>query len=309
MWRKQGRWLAGLLGLLLAALGLNGCEQSPGTSGGPRYGMAPVGETVPVYRFAVHPLFNPEKLTAAYQPLLDRLNRRLPGIRLELEASRDYAAYEAKVRAREPEVLLPNPWQTLIAIDAGYQVIGMAGDAEDFKGVFVVRKDSHVRTPADLVGQAVSYPAPTALAAAMMPQYYLQQHGLNVMRDIDNRYVGSQESSIMNVYLRQVAAGATWPPPWRAFQKDHPKEAAELKVIWETSPLLNNSVMVRGDLPADFREALRQALLALDQDEEGRAILAGMQTRRFNPADDRSYAPVRDFIRRFETEVRAVEQR
>ena len=70
------------------------------------------------------------------------------------------------------------------------------------------------------------------------------------MRDIENRYVGSQESSIMNAYLGQTAAGATWPPPWRAFQKEHPREAAELKVIWETESLVNNSVMVRDDVPA-----------------------------------------------------------
>lgn len=300
--------LACLSGLLLLAL-LGGCERSPGEVAGPRYGAAPTVPAVPVYRLAVHPLFNPEKLTAAYQPLLDRLNRQLPGVRLELEASRDYAAFEAKVRARGPEILLPNPWQTLVAQEAGYRVIGMAGDAEDFKGIFIVRKDSPVQRPADLVGQAVSYPAPTALAAAMLPQYYLSRHGVNVQRDLDNRYVGSQESSIMHVYLQQVAAGATWPPPWRAFQKDHPQEAAQLRVIWETPPLLNNSVMVRQDLPESFRTALQQALLALEADEEGRAILAGMQTRRFHPANDLSYAPVRDFIRRFEADVRPVEPR
>ena len=46
-----------------------------------------------------------------------------------------------------------------------------------------------------------------------MPQYYLHQQGIDVNRDIQNAYVGSQESSIMNAYLGQSAAGVTWPPP------------------------------------------------------------------------------------------------
>jgi len=61
-----------------------------------------------------------------------------------LEASRDYQAYEVKFRNRKPELILPNPWQTLEAIKVGYQVIAMAGDAEDFNGIFIVRKDSGI---------------------------------------------------------------------------------------------------------------------------------------------------------------------
>ena len=87
----------------------------------------------------------------------------------------------------------------------------------------MVRRDSGIKQPADLKGQGGGLPSPTALAAAIMPQWFLHQHGVNVNRDIENRYVGSQESAIMNVYLGQTAAGATWPPPWRLFQKDRPR--------------------------------------------------------------------------------------
>jgi len=66
-----------------------------------------------------------------------------------------------------------------------------------------------------------------------MPQRYLFNNGIDINKDIENRYVGSQESSIMNALLGESAAGATWPPPWRLFQKDHPEEAAKLEVIWK----------------------------------------------------------------------------
>lgn len=302
--------LTSLFSLALAAvLMLAGCERTAPVPEGPRYSQAAPQSGQPVYRLAVHPLHNPQRLAEAYQPLIDHLNRQIDGARFELEASRDYQAYEAKFRAREPAFLLPNPWQSLEAMKVGYQVLAMAGDAQDFKGIFVVRKDSAVRRPADLRGKIVSYPSPTALAASILPQYFLHSRGINVTREIDNRYVGSQESAIMNAYLKKSDAAATWPPPWRLFQRSHPQEAAQMQVIWETPPLLNNSVMARDDVPPALRERVRQVLLALQREPQGEAILAAMEIARFHPADDASYEPVRAFIARFEREVRPVETR
>ncbi|MFC1626246.1 phosphate/phosphite/phosphonate ABC transporter substrate-binding protein [Pseudomonadota bacterium] len=258
---------------------------------------------------AIHPLHNPKKLAEAYQPLINFLNANIQEATFDLEASRDYQAYEVKFRARTPAFLLPNPWHTLEAIKVGYRVIAMAGDADDFKGIFIVRKDSGLQTPADLKGKIVSYPSHTALAACIMPQYYLYNHGLNINQDIENVYVGSQESSIMNAYLGKSAAGATWPPPWRLFQKDHPEQAAQLKLIWETPPLMNNSVMARDDVPEVLRNKVLTLLVSLGQTSEGRAILTGMSTARFHAANDASYDRVREYVTTFEREVRPVEKK
>lgn len=274
-----------------------------------QYHTVPVDTQLPVYRWVPHPLYNPLKLSETLQPLVDYLNRQVPGANLQLETSRDYQAFEKKFRARDAEFLMPNPWQTLEAQKVGYHVIAMWGDAADFKGIFIVRKDSGIQVPADLKGKVVSYPSPTALAAAIMPQYYLHQHGIDINKDIQNNYVGSQGSSIINAYLGQSDVGATWPPPWRLFLKDHPVEAAQLKVIWETPSLINNSVMARDDVPDALRQGIRQALLDLPNTPEGVKILAGMETGRFHAAEDTNYEIVRDFIKRFEEEVRPVDRK
>lgn len=294
--------------LLITPLLLAACEPPPTERPLPYSNVAPPARLA-IYRLAIHPSYNPEKLGTMYQPLIDHLNRQLVDGQLELEASRDYAAFEQKIAARQPAFLLPNPWQTLQAIKAGYHVIAMAGDASDFKGIILVRQDSGIRQPADLKGKTVSYPSPTALAAAIMPQYFLHTRGLDVQRDIDNAYVGSQESSIMNVYLGKSAAGATWPPPWRLFQKEYPQEAAALKVIWQTPPLVNNSLMVRDDVPDNVRDQVAKLLYQLGQGESDKAILAAMETTRFYAANDRSYDVVATYIERFEKQVRPVESK
>jgi len=292
--------------VFILGLSVTACEKEPEKTAGPVY-VSSLEAAKKHYRLAIHPLHNPKKLSEAYQPLIDHLNKNILDAKFELESSRDYQAFEEKFRKRAPELILPNPWQTLEAMKSGYKVISMAGDAKDFKGIFIVKKDSGINVPADLKGKTVSYPSYTALAACIMPQRYLHDHGVNVTSDIKNHYVGSQESSIMNVFLGESAAGATWPPPWRLFQRDRPEEAAKLKVVWETPSLMNNSVMIRDDVAQNIVKQISQLLFALHTTEEGKVILNGMSTAQFHKASDDSYKPVSEFITEFENDVRIVE--
>ena len=169
------------------------------------------------YVIGIHPLHNPQRLIEVYGPIIDYINRNIPEAQFKLEASRNYAEYEKKLYAGHFAFAMPNPYQTLQSLKHGYHVFGKMGDDDMFRGIILVRRDSGINTVADLKGKVVSYPSDTALAATMMPQYYLHTHGIDVNRDIENRYVGSQESSIENVLRGHVAAGATWPVPWNSF--------------------------------------------------------------------------------------------
>ena len=296
------RRLLGLPLLLPASALLSACGRETPVAM-PEYVARARPETEHVFRFGVHLGHHPRKLDQAFSPLMRFLSRRIPEARFELEGSRGFAHFEGKLRTRQLDFAMPNPYQTVLAQDWGYRVIAEAGDSGDFRGIFIVRADSGIREPADLKGKAVAYPAPTALAAGMMPQLWLAKNGLNVRKDIDNRYVESQESAILNAYMGESAAWAASPPPWRAFQKAHPREAAQLRVIWETPPLINNAVMARDDLPAELVERVRLALIHLHEDGDGQRALAAMETARIHAATDASYQVVRRFIAEYESWV------
>jgi phosphonate transport system substrate-binding protein len=291
-----------MLALLLAGCG----DADRQTAYQPEFGQqATAAAAQKQYRFAVHPLHNPERLFARYGPIIDRLNAAIPEARFVLEASRNYEEFDKKLYGREFDLALPNPYQTINALRHGYQVFGKMGDDDKFRGIFLVRSDSPIREVADLRGKVVSFPAPTALAATMLPQHYLQIHGLPIAA-YEARYVGSQESSIMNAYLGDAAAGATWPPPWIAFQKDHPERAAQLKVLWSTEPLPNNGLVARDDFPPALLAKVAAVLFGLHGSPEGRAILEQLPLSRFEPANAATYQPVRDFVAHFSKTVRAL---
>lgn len=260
------------------------------------------------YIVGIHPLHNPKRLFEVYGPILDHINAKLPRFSLKLEASRNYAEFEKKLYDGHFHFAMPNPYQTVRSLAHGYRVFGKMADDEGFRGIILVRKDSGIREVTDLKGKAVSYPAETALAATMMPQLFLQTHGLDVNRDIENRYVGSQESSIMNVLLGHVAAGATWPVPWKTFSAQYPERAAELEVKWQTESLINNGWVVRLDVPTELADAFAKELFDLQNTAAGKAMLEAVPVSRFEPADDQTYEPVKTFLDNFNRTVRAVEQ-
>lgn len=260
-----------------------------------------------VYRVGVHPLHNPQRLMEVYGPVIDYLNVAMPGAQFVLEASRNYESYEDKLYAGYFDFALPNPYQTVLALQRGYRVIAKMGDDAEFRGIILVRKDANLENLKALKGQTVAYPAPTALAATMMPQYYLQQHGLDVNNDIKNLYVGSQESAIMNVVRGHTVASATWPVPWKRFQMEYPALAEQLDVRWQTEPLVNNSWVARKEIPEAVVQRFTQLLVALKDTPDGQEILQRLPLSTFEPATNATYAPVQGFLERFSREVRPIE--
>jgi phosphonate transport system substrate-binding protein len=263
--------------------------------------------SVTEYIIGIHPLHNPQRLMEVYGPIADYMNSHIPAARFKLEASRNYEEFEKKLYAGHFAFAMPNPYQTILSLKHGYRIFGKMGNDEVFRGIILLRKDSDIHEISDLKGKAVSYPAATALAATMMPQYYLHTHGIDVNRDIENRYVGSQESSIMNVLRGHVAAGATWSVPWTQFSTQYPDMANQLIVKWQTEPLLNNGWVVYKEIPKPLAEQFASLLFDLHKNEAGKIILNRLPISHFEPATNETYRPVLDFLKKFSETVRPID--
>ena len=292
--------------VVLAALLVAGCGKQQEETYQPTFSAR--GTDAPrEYIVGIYPLHNPKRLVEVYGPVVDYLNGSIPQAHFRLEASRNYEEFEKKLFGGYFDFAMSNPYQTVRSLKYGYRVFGKMGNDELFRGIILVRKDSGIRKVTDLKGKMVSYPALTALAGTMMPQYYLQTHGIDVKRDIENLYVGSQESSIMNVLRGHVAAGATWTVPWKVFVQENPEMAAQLEVKWQTETLPNNGWVVRDDVPPMLAERVGKALVGLGRTKEGRAMLNRLGITRFEHATEETYRPVRQYLMVFSETVRHIE--
>lgn len=250
--------------------------------------------------FAPHPLHSPDRLQAMYGPIIEILNREIPDVFFKLESSIDYSEYNSKIKTKRIDLLLPNPYQTIIAQKYNYRVFAKMGDDESFRGVVLVRKNSSIRTIKDLKGKTIAFPAPSALAGAMMPKYYLQTHGVDVKHnEIKMLYPGSQESSILAVYQGEADAAATWTMAWNSFSAEKKELQDKLKVLFVTDKLINNSLMVKKDFDVVLLRKIKNIFLTLHENDEGKAILAKIKLSKFESSSNNDYRVVNEFLEQY----------
>jgi phosphonate transport system substrate-binding protein len=297
MARSKGR-LSRRLCALTAAMLLAACgKQAPDSANAPRFAAPPAKARVVEYRFGVTPMSNFRNIYDVFQPIIDHINAGLPDARLVLEVPRGLGEHEQQLRARSFSFALSNPYHTWRAVQRdGYRIFAKMGDDQAFHGVWMVRKDSGIKSLDDLKGKKIAFPPKTALAATMMTQMQLKNHGIDPASDIEATYVGSQHASIMSVFQKNVAAGATWPLAWIAFQRTHPGQARQLEVRFPTEPLINQGIVARDDVPPDLVRRVGQLMAAMNQTGKGRALLAQVPTSAFEPAGDEQYDVVRVFM-------------
>ena len=126
-----------------------------------------------VYTVSVVPQFPATEINRIWAPLLERLAQET-GQRFELHVSRDIPSFEAEVRNGEPDFAYLNPYHQLVAEKAqGY--IPLVRDREPLSGLVVVHKDSALKSPKDLQGQSVAFPAPHAFGATLMVRAVLAE--------------------------------------------------------------------------------------------------------------------------------------
>ena len=236
----------------------------------------------------------------SYRPILDYIESNLDGVSIKLETSSSYAEYNKKLYRGDFDFSLPNPFQTYNSISKGYHVIARVKPDSGFKGIFVARKDSHITKVSQLKGKIISFPAPTALAATMMPLYYLQQNGLDVKNDIKKEYVGSQESSILNAFTKDSLVGATWPQPWNRWKVENPELSKHMEVIWKTDSLINNGVVVKSTLDKTLVSKIEKILVGLDLTKEGRKLLNIAGFDGFRNSNNSDYLIVHDFLMKYD---------
>lgn len=255
-----------------------------------------------VYIFGVHPYTTPQSLFEAYAPIMRYLERKLPGIRFQVEASRDYPDFEAKLAARRFHFALPNPAQTLLSFDSGYRVIAKMTPDEDFRGLIIARADKAPASPRELSGKTMCFPSASAVAGTMLPLMYLHDNGLPV-KDIQMRFVGSHFSSILNAYTGDFAACGSTVRFWRTWSRENPDKAKEMKVVWRTPFLPHNSVVARDDIPEALSGRIAAILAGMDQDKGLDQSQFRIDQQHFEIANNAAYRPVLEFLRRYDEAI------
>lgn len=239
------------------------------------------------YTFAVVPQFEQRKLFATWKPIINELSRRT-GIKLNLVAALSIPEFEQELSRGSYDFVYANPYHILNEFTRqGY--MPLVRDQTPLRGILVVRKDSPLKSPAELNGEKLAIPSYNALGASLLLQADLAQI-FKVKPKLVN--VKTHSSVYLQVASGQLPAGGGVE---KTLQEQDKAVLDMLRVLYTTREMPSHPLAVHPHVPVKARQAIQQALLAMAQSEEGRQLLARVPMQKAVSTSMQEYLPMRQW--------------
>ena len=277
--RRVARW-ARSLGLLAAAATL-----------------AVAAHAQQVLRVTAIPDEAPTELARKFAPLGAYLESKL-GVKVEWTPVTDYAAaVEALVNKKVDLAWFGGFTFVQASVRSGGKVIPLVQREEDekFRSVFITDANSGIHKLEDLKGKTLSFGSASSTSGHLMPRSFLLAAKINPDLDLKRvSFSGAHDATIAAVASGKVDAGALNISVWDKFVADKKVDPAVVKVFYTTPPYYDYNWTVHADMPADLRNKLQQAFLALDASTpQGKEILGLQRATRFIPTQSENYTGIR----------------
>lgn len=248
-------------------------------------------------RFGVFPRWNAQIMVAEFTPLAEVLGRAV-GRRVRIETDKDFTSFMRRVYAREFDLLHVNQLQYLQAHDrAGYRVLAKLCESADctIRAVIVTRSNSGLHRVADLRGKTVAFGGRNAMVSHLLAAQLLRRHGLEpgAYRSV---FAKNPPNALLTVYNGAADAAGVGSPVFERPEIRRRVDAEALRILAVDDPVPPLPIAVRADLEPALTRRLRQTLIDLAADADGRAMLARMGASHFAGAAHEEYAALNQLV-------------
>lgn len=234
------------------------------------------GDSAETFTFQGHPIFTPRTAELVYQPLVDYLNDALP-YRFDLQIAPDYHRYWLAARRGEnPHLVLEEPHLVSYRMERhDFTPLVQASEPITYSLLTSMNEtDASVR---DFIGQRVStMPAPSLGYLILadwfdnpMQQPIIQSNAASWLGAVEIVFSGEADAAVVphNLVSRYV----------------------NLQNVLTSREFPGVTVAASPEVPADIQEEIRDALLALHEDEEHFAALHELDIDEFVAAPAEVY--------------------
>jgi phosphonate transport system substrate-binding protein len=169
-----------------------------------------------------------------------------------------------------------------------------ADGTSTYHGLIIVRKDSGIKNGGDMKGKRFVFVDKATTAGWLLPLHYFEDEGIKDHRRWlrASYFAGSHEGAIYDVLEQKADIGAAKNTVFVALARNDQRITNELTVLAKSPEVPENALGVRKDLENFVKARLLEALLNMDQDEEGAEILKKFGAKKFIPTTKEDYAPV-----------------
>lgn len=153
----------------------------------------------------------------------------------------------------------------------------------DYEGVIVVQKSSGINTLADLKGKVIAFEEPHSTSASILPRMLFDEKKLKMSHmkspgtakpDVVNYIYGTDGNSVNVLMTGRVDAATTVN---REIERLKPEVRDALKVIAKTASVPRQLIAVRKDLDPKIVKTIKDILIGMDSDPEGKGVLKRQQ--------------------------------
>jgi phosphonate transport system substrate-binding protein len=275
---------------------LAGCANKEET---PPHAMGPPRKTLLIGLIPEQNIF---KQLERYQPLAGYLSRKT-GTKVTLKILRRYGNIIDNFTSEGLDGAFFGSFTYALAhAKLGVEVVARPvalDDSSTYHGLIFVRKDSGIKTFRDMKGKRFAFVDKATTAGYLLPQEYFHKHGIsNCAKFLKECYfTGTHEDAIEDVLNKKADIGAAKNTVFFRLAKQNPRIREELVVLTRSPDVPENGLALRKDIDESLRSRMKESLLNMHLDPEGKKVLEQFEARRFIETTNQDYGVVAQYAK------------
>jgi phosphonate transport system substrate-binding protein len=245
------------------------------------------------------PEMNVFKQRQRFMPLAEYLSDNLD-IQIKLTILSRYGNIIQRIKEQQIDAAFLGSFTGALAIsqlgvEPLARPINMDGTSTYFGHIFV-RKDSSIKTVADMQGKSLALVERATTAGYIFPLAWLKRNEVDNISTYfgEHYFAGSHDATIDAVLNGEADVGAGKNTIYERVQSANPRIDRELVILASSPRVPSNSLCVRPDIDDKYKKKLKDLLLNLHHDPKGLKILEILGAKRFVETDKEDYQPVLD---------------
>ncbi|MEN8135314.1 MAG: phosphate/phosphite/phosphonate ABC transporter substrate-binding protein [Thermodesulfobacteriota bacterium] len=244
----------------------------------------------------IHPYLPATELIKRFTPLTTYLGDEL-GLQVEIRIQKSYQTHIDFVGKDQADIAYLGPVSYLrIADNFGLKPLLARLEVRGtpfFRGMIIVRKNSPIKTLADLIGKSFAFGDPNSTMSHVVPRAHLKKAGITLDLLGQHEFLGSHHDVALGVLGGYFDAGGVKEEVFYEY------ENRGLRALAKSPPISEHVFMARSDLPPELVESLQKAFIAVNQHPQKDYILKSIKksVTGFAPAADRDYNELREHMK------------
>jgi phosphonate transport system substrate-binding protein len=163
-----------------------------------------------------------------------------------------------------------------------------------YHGLIIVRKDSRIRNIGGMRGKRFAFVDKATTAGYLLPLDYFRRHGISDYKGYlaEAYFAGTHEDAIYDVLNNKADIGAAKNTVFNRLAAVDPRIREELSVLERSPDVPENGIALRKDIDESVRSRLKETLLNMHLDPEGKLALKRLGASRFTETTNKDYGVV-----------------